>query len=397
MLTLYDHQKKLVQKNPRRHLLAHSTGTGKTITALSLANHNHVDALIIVPKALKENWQRALLNFDGHQHMVISKEEFRKTWDDLPFFDAIIPDEFHFFANEKSQMSKAFRKYVKKHNPKYIWGLTATPYCSSAMNIYTLANHLGHNLNYWSFFNKFFYQVRMGTRMVPVQRKDIQGELAELVKSIGSTVTLEECADVPDQVFETVYLELTKAQESAIKQIDDSQAITRWTRKHTIENGIKIGDEYTMNQYFDCLKNDYIVSFAEENKKFAVFCRYNLQIEMLKNLLEKAGKKVFVINGEVKNRDEVVQQIESSPECIAIIQASCSVGFEIPSVPIVIFASLSFSFIDYKQALGRVLRINRLKKNVYIHLIIKGGVDEDVYKCIMNKQDFSIAIYNKEI
>lgn len=395
-LKLYKHQEDLLKKNPKKHLIAWGTGTGKTNMSLALAHHNNQIALIIVPKALKENWKRHIQPFNQY-HMIVSKEEFRRDWAIIPNFQAVIIDEFHFFANEKSQLSKALRKYIKKHNPQFVWGLTATPYCSTAMNIYTLANHLGHNINYWKFFNDYFYNVRMGMRMVPVQRPGIEEDLAQLVRKIGSTMTLEECSDVPEQTFETVYFDLTPDQEKGIKNISDSMAITRWTRKHTIENGIQIGDEYTDDQSFECLKNDYIVSLSEQNPKIAVFCRYNLQIEKLRLELESLGKKVFVINGEVKDRDNVVQEIESTPECIALIQASCSVGFEIPSVPVVVFASLSFSYVDYQQALGRVLRINKLKKNVYIHLVTKGGVDEDVYKCIMKKQDFSFAIYDKNL
>jgi predicted helicase len=118
---------------------------------------------------------------------------------------------------------------------------------------------------------------------------------------------------------------------------------------------------------------------------------------MLQSLLESKGKKVFLISGEVKNRDAVVGEVERTPECIVLIQAACSVGFELPSVPIMIFASLSFSHVDHMQALGRILRINKLKKNLYQYLVVKDGVDEAVYKCIMNKQDFHIALYNKGV
>lgn len=393
-MLLYKHQQRILDKNPKKYLIAHSTGTGKTITSLSLADLNKVEALIIVPKALKENWRRAISSFE-QEHCIISKEEFRRDWQILPKYNALIIDEFHFFAGEKSQMSKNLRKYTKKHNPTYIWGLTATPYCSSAMNIFTLANHLGYNLNYWSFYNEFFYQVRMGPRMVPMQKTGIESKLADIVQKIGNTCTLEECADVPDQQFETVYLELTPSQKKGIKDISESVAITRWTKSHQVEQGMKIGDEYTEDEYFDSLKNDYIASFSDENPKFAVICRYTNQIEMLRQILEKKGKKVVVISGQVKDRDQAVQDIETSPECVAIIQADCAVGFEIPSVPIMIFASLSFSFVNYQQSLGRILRINKLKKNLYQHLVIKGGVDEAVYDCIMKKQDFSFAIYNK--
>lgn len=393
-MILYNHQQRILNLNPKKYLIAHSTGTGKTITALSLAEKNNQIALIIVPKALKENWKRAIAKFNP-AHMIVSKEEFRRDWNIINNFQAIIIDEAHYFANEKSQLTKSLRKYIKKYTPQYLWLLTATPYCSSAMNIYTLVNHLGANLSYWSFFNKFFYNVRMGTRMVPMQREGIEDELAEIVHKYGDTCKLEECVDVPEQTFETVYFDLTKSQETGIKLIDDTSAITRWTRRHTIENGLRIGDEYTQDEYFDCLKNDYIVSLSEENPKIAVLCRYNLQIEMLKNRLTDLGKTVFVINGEAKNRDEIVQEIEKSENCVALIQASCSVGFEIPSVPVMIFASLSFSHIDHVQALGRILRINKLKKNLYIYLVTKGGVDEDVYRCIMKKQDFSFHIYDK--
>jgi hypothetical protein len=59
-----------------------------------------------------------------------------------------------------------------------------------------------------------------------------------------------------------------------------------------------------------------------------------------------------------------------------------------------VFASLSFSYVDYKQACGRILRINNLQENTYIHLVAE-GVDQDVYNCIQNKQDFTIKIYEK--
>lgn len=394
-MQLYKHQRKLLDLNPKKHLIAFGTGTGKTYASLLLAQKNNVTALIIVPKALKENWNRYASQFNI-DHKIVSKEEFRRDWDKLTAFKAVIVDEFHYFANLKSGMSKSLIKYQRKHKPEYVWGLTATPFCSSPMNIYALATHLGHSWNYWSFFNKFFTQIQMGHRMVPVMRKNIESDVADLVKKIGTTCSMEECIDVPEQTFETVYFTLTKEQEKAIKEIDDPSPITRWTRTHTIENGVKISDGYTEDQYFDSLKNDYIASFSEENSKFAVICRYNLQIKMLKDLLEKKGKKVFLITGEVKNRDEVVQEVERTDQCIVLIQADCAVGFEIPSVPIMIFASLSFSFVSHEQSLGRILRINKPKKNLYQYLIIKGGVDEDVHKCIMKKQDFNIAIYEKQ-
>ena len=46
---------------------------------------------------------------------------------------------------------------------------------------------------------------------------------------------------------------------------------------------------------------------------------------------------------------------------------------------------------DYEQSLGRVLRANHLKKNLYIHLIVE-GCDKDCHDAIMSGVDFQEKI-----
>lgn len=43
----------------------------------------------------------------------------------------------------------------------------------------------------------------------------------------------------------------------------------------------------------------------------------------------------------------------------------------------------------------QILRANKLKKNVYLSLVVKDSIDNDVFKCIQAKQEFDISIYNK--
>jgi superfamily II DNA or RNA helicase len=395
MKTLYSHQQEIVDRNPAKHLIAFGTGVGKTLTALALADKNSVTPLIICPKALKENWARAVDDFDGLSATIVSKEEFRRDWDKLPAYRAVIIDEFHYFANLKSQMSKALTKYQRKNNPPFVWGLTATPYLSSPLNIHALAHHLGYQWNWWKFQMEYFNMVRMGARVVPVVKKGIEGKIADLVKSIGTTAKLEDLIDVPPQIEEVEYFALTAEQERAIKDINETDFIVRWTKRHQCENGVLYGGEYDDFKIkdFPCDKTDRIKAIVEENDKVAIFCRYNGQIEYLKGQLKDSGKEVFVINGQVKDRDSVVKQVEALDQCVVLINSSCSEGYELPSVGVIVFASLSFSFKDFVQSKGRFLRINKPKKNVYITLVSE-GVDKDVYKCIQAKQDFNIAIFN---
>jgi superfamily II DNA or RNA helicase len=394
---LYSHQKRLLEKNPDRCLISHGTGCGKTRTTIELAYKNCSSFLVICPKALKENWRREIEKWGagrGTPWKTMTKEEFRKDWNILERFDGVIVDESHYFFGMKSQMMKSLLGYFKKYDVKYRWLATATPYLSTAWNIYVAARLLGHDWGYVKFKSKFFYDVRFGNRILPVQREGIEGEIAQLVKMIGDTVSMDEIVDIPEQVFETEYIKLTSKQEAKIKNIPDILPIVRFTKQHQIENGISLGDDYNPSEAYDCQKNDRILELLEEFKKVAIFCRYNYQIDVIKDLI--IDKEVYVIRGDVKDRDSVVQKVNASNECVVLINSACSEGYELPTIDVVIFASLGFSFKDYKQSLGRFLRINKLKKNLFIHLI-SGDVDQAVFDSIMSKQDFDIEIYAKNI
>jgi len=393
-MELYKHQQDLIDKNPSRHLIAFGTGAGKTDTGLSLADKNAIKCLIIVPKHLKAKWERDIKEYKM-SHTIITKETFKRDWQKLDRYSGVIVDEAHVFFGHNSGMHKALLNYLKRHNIEYRYYLTATPVTATPYSVFACAQLMGYNWNWYSFTNKFFYQIKMGHRMIPKFNEKMRPQLIELVKAMGSVVALEDCIDMPEQIFERIDFELLPSQIKAIKELDEPAHIVRWTKTHQIENGTLKSDGYVDDMHFDDLKTDYIVSLSEQNKKIAVFCRYNLQIDLYRQKLEKAGHRVYVIRGDVKNRDEIVQEVEASDECIVLINASCATGYELPSVGLIVFASLSFSYLDYSQAIGRFMRINKPKRNVYLHLVVKGGVDEGVYDAISNKKDFYIELFNK--
>jgi len=93
-LRLYKHQQELLDFNPKRHLISFGTGTGKTITAIMLANKNCRTVLVVCPKALAENWRRNMIEHAWPSLIwsVVTKEEFKKHWDHLMPYQGIIID-----------------------------------------------------------------------------------------------------------------------------------------------------------------------------------------------------------------------------------------------------------------------------------------------------------------
>ena len=298
-MELYQHQQKLVDQNPSRHLIAFGTGCGKTLTVIALVQKNGVKPLIICPKGIKTQWQKQVPS----DWLVVTKEELRRDWNKLPRRVAIIVDESHAFANLKSQMSKALIAYCRKHQVQYRWLLTATPVTRDANSIYALATHLGYQWNWYKFHHTFFSDVRMGARLVPVAKSGLEKKLIQTIKSIGTVAKLEDLIDLPPQTFEVEYFDQTPEQERAIKELTETDYIARFTRTHTVENGFYYANEYELaNKVYPCAKTNRVVELCTDNDKIIIVCRYNAQIEYYKEVLKSLKKPIFIINGQTKNR-----------------------------------------------------------------------------------------------
>lgn len=397
MQKLFEHQVKFLKENPDKSCLVWSCGTSKTRTALEWTKLYKGNSLAIVPKSLVTNWKREMGKWEI-QIDVMSKENFRKHHKTLKRYDQIICDEIHngfltpFF---KSQMSKALRDYLKVHEVERFLGATATCYTSSPWNIYNLATLLDHKWNWQKFNMTFFDQIRMGMRMIPVPKKNIEHRLADLTKSIASVVNIYDVLDVPLQNhLEPEYFTLTPQQQRAIKDTYDPVPIVRYTLQHEIENGILIGNEFKASQIFNCDKNDRILALVEENPKIAIICRYNRQIDVLYKLLQ--AHKPLVIRGDVKDRDSVCRRAENTDKAVVLIQADSSLGYELPSFPICVFASMSYSYVNKEQMCGRFLRMNKPSRTTFLYLLTEGdSIDQGVYDAVKRKEDFKIELFKK--
>lgn len=398
-MELYAHQQDVIDwtdprfqhLNPKRFGLFFAPRTGKTyILSALLKKYNIKQALIIVPKAIKEQWKEHL----GPQgHIVMTKEEFRRDYKILPSYEAFIFDEAHHASNIKSQLTKACLWYLKKHNPQYRWLATGTPYRSSPMSIFGLGQLLGMNWNYWTFFNTFYQMIKMGARSVPVLRSGMEDTLEEYVRAIGMTLKLEDVVDTEAPLSFKVVMELTDEQKKIIKDLNETVAITRFTKIHEIEQGFFPGDEYVASHELPSHKQEKLREYAATNAKMIIVCRYTFQIDMIAKMFSE--RKVFIISGATKDKGQMVKDIEEASDCIVIIQSACCEGYDLSSINTMVFASMSFSHSDHIQMKDRMVRLDRKKVNVYYYLI-GGKVDEAVYKNIMAKLDFHMQIFSND-
>ena len=408
--SLYKHQLDIIREDKPKTGLFLGTGSGKTLIALLLARGK---TLVICPKTQKEdrNWEReAQKNNIKIDLTVISKESFRTMAHAMPFFDTVIVDEAHTCLGvtpnvrwvkkqavpKTSQLFEELEKFVLRTKPSRLYLCTAT-IIRSPMTVWGAGKILGKDWDFYKFRDIFYFQLPMPGRQVfsPKVDEDTKEKLANLVREIGHVGRLEDYFDVPDQTYRTVHVELSATQKARIKEmsLEFPDPLVRVGKINQIENGVLAGDEFSEPEVFTNEKIDVLLDYAIEFPKMVIFAKYTAQIAQIASAMEKAGKKVLTLTGATKERGEVIREAQEASECVFIAQAQISAGWELPEFPVMIFASRTYSFVDYDQALGRIQRANNIKKNLYINLVVKGGIDEAVDKCISQKQDFNEKLY----
>lgn len=397
--TLQSHQQHIVDENPPRAALALGTGTGKTLIAIRLMEKNKVKHFLVVcPKSMKQEWFRKHKEYGCKIPIfVLTKEEMKTTWQDIGHFEAVILDESHRVSNPKSGLFKAVYAYMKAHNPTYRYALSATPLTADAWSLFGLAKLLGYNPNYIKFRSHFFSMVKMKGRTVWMQKKNIGDKAAAFLQKLKAyTIELKDVTEVGKAVHEIEYIGLTDSQSKAIAKLEwrETMPIVLNSKRHQIEQGCLKGDEFSEDAFFDSIKLERIQELCEENKKIAIICRYNLQIDMLELLL--ADKyPLSIIRGGVKDIGKIAKEADSLDKCVILIQAEVSEGYELPHFDVIVLASLSYSFVHFKQITGRFVRLQHAEREkLYIHLQVSGGIDEEVYKSMMRGEDYQGKIYN---
>jgi superfamily II DNA or RNA helicase len=402
MKSLYPHQQNIVDTAPDKYGLFLKMRVGKTATAIRLACTRTTSCLVIVPKSLREQWVEEIERWNNNincEFYVITKETFRRDWDKIKEYQACIIDEAHLgFANFKSQLHKAAIFYFKKCSIHYVWALTGTPYTSSSWSIYSLGTLLGHTWRWFSWKSTFFYDIKMGRRLIPVQKKGIEEEISKIINNIGCTLSLSDISEQAEDEYVKEYFDLDKEQKDAIKEAFDPLPIVRFTKYHQIESGALKSDGYSEDRIYECEKTRRLLGIVEANKKVAIVGRYNLQLSHYRELIK--GRKVFIINGATEDKNEIIKEIEACEDCVVLINSACSAGYSLASIDTMVFASMSYSFVDHEQITQRIKNMAKNKSCTYVYLLTRStkdykSVDQGVYDAVESKMNFDAAIFNK--
>lgn len=425
-MKFYEHQQKIITADPKKCGLFLGTGSGKTRIALSLGRGT--DILVICPKTQKEdgNWEREYtelrmweyrsarmmegMSFSTDRITVMSKEEFRRDAWKLKRYDTVIVDEAHTclgatpnvrWVQKKpvpkvSQLYQELLNFIKRTNPDRLYLVTAT-IMRNPMTVWAAGILLGKDWNFYDWRDAFYFKLPMPGREVftAISDSPTKDRLAKVAQKIGFVGRLEDYFDVPEQTYKTVYLDLSDSQKRRIKELalEYPDPLVLIGKKHQVENGVLTGDEFKAAEVFENKKIEKLLELSEEFPRMVIFAKYTAQIAQIASAFKDSDKMIYILDGSTKDRGNLIKEANNCHNGIFIAQAQVSAGWELPEWECMVFASMSYSIIDRIQAEGRILRANALKKNIYITLVIKEGIDQAVFDSIENKKDFNERLY----
>lgn len=303
--------------------------------------------------------------------------------------------------------------------------LTGTPIADSPLQIYTQAQFLKPGLlGYNSFVafraeyaNLITMDLGPGKKFYTITGYKNLDKLAESMKPWSSRLLKTECLDLPEKLYETVYVEHTDEQAKVYKQLCEESvvsfkqgllssvaAISTLTKLHQINCGhVKIDktDENPDGQTIDIESNRIKVLLETLNKisgKVIIWAFFRRDFDLIGEALTKEyGPDSWVdyYGGTSSNeRPENLAKFKTDPKCKYFLANTRTggKGLNIVEATYSIYYSQGFSSSQRLQSEDRNYRQGQKFACTCIDLVTKKTIDIKILKALRSKKDISTRI-----
>lgn len=465
--TPYAHQLEALKNswNKEEFALFMDMGTGKSKVLIDnisiLYDQGKIEgALIVAPKGVYRNWERAELPTHLPDHIISdivlwnpsqTKTQIEKqqslfhTSDNLKIFlmniEAFSTKKGYEIAQKfltyttccmaidesttiKSKSAKRTKNIIKLGKlARYRRILTGSPVTKSPMDLYTQCEFLspfilGHS-SFYSFQNH--YAIIQRRNVGSHSFNHVMGyrnlsELTEKLKEYSFRILKEECLDLPDKVYTKRMVELTDEQKIvydnlkkyALALIEEgsitpSTMLTQILRLQQICSGhVKLDDGEL--KHFKTNKLVELDNVTDEIRgKVIIWANFTQDIKSIVKLLhDKYGPdSVVSYYGETPSevRQEIVEEFQDLQSRVRFFVGqprTGGYGLTLTSARTVIYYSNGYDLEVRLQSEDRAHRIGQVNKVTYIDIITEKTVDEKILKALRSKIDISSQVLSED-
>jgi SNF2 family DNA or RNA helicase len=410
-------------------------GLGKTVITLTAINDLRLNrflihkCLVIAPKRVAETtWSREAKKWDHLRHLRISAvlgskkqrlealknaadiyvinrenvtwlvEHYKTDWP----FDMVVIDESSSFKNHKAKRFKALC-WVRPHI-KRIVELTGTPAPNGLLDLWAQlylldqGERLGKRITHYR--ERYFEpdqrsrDVIFSYRPKPGADEAIRKKIADICVSMKA----EDYLDLPDVTEVIVPVELdskakalyTKMEKEMLLDFDETiidagSAAVLTNKLLQLCNGAVYDEQRKVTEVHQCKIEAFLELVEGLNGQPAlVFYSYKHDLDRLQQALSGTGLRVCLLKGPEDEDGWNSHKID----ILLAHPASCAFGLNLQEGGNqVIWFGLPWSLELYQQANKRLHRQGQKEKVIIHHLVVEGGVDEDVMKALESKSN----------
>ncbi|WPH57032.1 putative P-loop-containing NTP hydrolase [Enterococcus phage G01] len=314
-------------------------------------------------------------------------------WVDKDTF--IIIDEGHKVGVASSKVTKFVMKLTKK--TKYVRILTATPVSNGKLeNYYPLLYMLNVFRKPKKEFEELFVikQMRQMGSMRFMQIVGYQNEhlLNDMINSVAVRFTRDKDYFPADYVYKTkkpaMYAKLKKnrmykADNGEVIELDNSSKLFNAMR--CVSHGFLLGiNKQVSKEPFERLNQ---ILETHNDERIVIFYNYNVELEMLKQVLDKLKRPYSQYNGASKD----LKQFKGKDNGVVLAHyKSASTGInDFVIANVTIYNSMPLESINYEQSKARTDRYGQTKKPLYYHILPETPTEKKIFETVTNGKDFT--------
>jgi len=347
-------------------------------------------------KLLKEDVHIYIINIDGLRTI----EEALKERTDI---DIVVVDELAMARNGQTTRWKTLNEICNKQHARRVWGMTGSPTPNSPTDAWAQCKLVTPDApDLPKYFGKFRDLVmRQLTQFKWVPRPDSAETVAKLMQP-AIRFSLDDCTDLPEQIFITREVEMTPEQKKAYKdmlaklateyqggQILAVNEAVKANKLIQIACGVAYDAQGNEIELPSQPRLDVLKELIDESQgKVIVFVPLTGALEYVAAELRKDWTVETVHGGTSKNeRDRIFAEFQKQPDPRVLVAnaATMSHGLTLTAATTIVWYAPVHSNEIYEQACARVRRPGQTRTTVIAH-IAGSDVERRVYKRLEEKQ-----------
>ena len=380
--------------------LAMEVRTGKTLTSMGIAEGMGMKSMLFITK------KKAISSIESDYKMygplfdiqVINYESLHKVQGK---FDIIVLDEAHGMGAfpKPSKRSKQVKVLIQSNDPLVIL-LSGTPTPESYSQMYHQVYSIPTNP-----FKKFVNFYRFCHEHVNVTQRPINGlyirdyskglpSIMDAMQPYFISFSQKEAGFKVDTKEKVMYVKMSPLTYNLAKKLQSDLVVEGkeeviladtpvklMMKLHQIFSGT-VKFESGSSQTLDLSKAKFIKN-SFKNKKIGIFYKFKEELKALKMVFNDS--LTTDLEDFVNTDKSIALQIVSGREGISLRQADC-----------LVYYNIDFSATSYWQSRDRMTTKERLKNDVY-WIFSKGGIEDQIYKAVVNKKDYTLNHFKKDL